>query len=122
MEGFATTQVLVGDQSLVVAVAETPAQRRQGLQGLEELSAGLDGMLFVFDVAREASFHMRTVGFDLDIWWFDEEGSLVGSTRMVACPDGRCVSYRSPGKIMWALETPAEDWTFVPGVNLVVSG
>jgi uncharacterized membrane protein (UPF0127 family) len=115
MEGFQTTDVVVGEQSLVVAVAETPAQRSQGLQGVSELPAGMDGMLFVFDVAREASFHMRTVGLDLDIWWFDEEGSLIGSTMMVTCPDGPCVSYPSPGEIMWALETPHHAYDFTPG-------
>jgi uncharacterized membrane protein (UPF0127 family) len=122
MEGFETTEVLVGDQSLVVAVADTPAQRSQGLQGMAELPDGMDGMLFVFEAAREASFHMRTVGLDLDIWWFDAEGSLVGSTRMVTCAEGPCVSYSSPGEIMWALETSAGAWAFEAGSRLVVSG
>jgi uncharacterized membrane protein (UPF0127 family) len=121
MEGFETTDVRVDDESLVVAVAETSAQRRQGLQGVSELPVGVDGMLFVFDVAREASFHMRTVGLDLDIWWFDANGSLLGSTLMVTCPDGRCVSYPSPGAIMWALETPSGAYGFSAGAKLETS-
>lgn len=118
MTGFGTADVTIGEESLAVAVAETTSQRRQGLQGVDDLPRGVDGMLFVFETPRTASFHMRTVTFDLDIWWFDAQGVLVGSTGMTTCLDGQCVSYRSPGEIMWALETPAGEWDFSPGSEL----
>lgn len=69
-------------------------------------------MLFVFDQPRTATFHMRTVGFPLDIWWFDEDGHLIGMTEMETCLEGGCELYPSPGEIMWALETPAGDYRF----------
>jgi uncharacterized membrane protein (UPF0127 family) len=107
--------VEVGDERLTVAVAETSPQRRQGLRGLDELPDGIDGMLFVYSDPRSASFNMRTVGLDLDIWWFDESAELMGSASMSTCLEGGCVSYRSPGEIGWALETAAGVFDFVPG-------
>lgn len=101
-----------------MAMAETSAQRSQGLQGVTELPGGLDGMLFVFDQPRTASFHMRTVGLDLDIWWFDPGGVVIGSTEMTTCIDEVCVDYPSPGEIGWALETPAGALDLVPGLAL----
>lgn len=120
--GFETTNVLVGEETLTVALADTSGQRSQGLQGVAELPRGVDGMLFVFEEARRASFHMRAVELDLDIWWFDERGALLGSTEMVTCLEGSCVSYPSPGEIMWALETSAGDYGFEVGVGLEFRG
>lgn len=115
IEGFETIDIVVGGESLTVAVADTPPLRSQGLQSLDELPEGLDGMLFVFELPQTASFHMRTVGLDLDIWWFDEEGSLLGSTEMVTCLDIECVTYPSPGRVKWALETRHASYTFTSG-------
>jgi len=120
MDGFEVIDIAVGDERVTVALAETAGQRSQGLQGLDELPGGVDGMLFVFEEARTASFHMRTVGFDLDIWWFDDGASLIGSTDMSTCLDGDCVSYPSPGQIKWALETPAGERGFAAGASLSV--
>lgn len=92
---------------MTVAVADTPAQRRLGLMRIESLPDGLDGMLFVFETARSASFHMRDTLMPLDIWWFDEGGRLVGSTEMEPCPAEPCESYPSLGEVAWALETPS---------------
>lgn len=118
LEGFATTDITVGGDHLTVAVADTSTLRSQGLQGVAELPRGLDGMLFVFDQPRAASFHMRTVGLDLDIWWFNEKGHLVDVTEMTTCLDTTCVTYPSPGEIEWALETPAGAFDFAAGQAL----
>jgi uncharacterized membrane protein (UPF0127 family) len=101
-----------------VAVADTGDEQSQGLQGEEALPSGIDGMLFVYDEPRVATFHMRTVGFPLDIWWFDADGELLGSAQMETCPDGECTSYGSPGPIMWAGETPRGDLALSPGTKL----
>lgn len=78
-------------------------------------------MLFVFDEVRSASFGMRDTLIPLDIWWFDEDGHLVGSAEMEPCASVTCPSYRSPGEVFWALETPAGKWDLGPGDNLSVS-
>jgi uncharacterized protein len=75
-------------------------------------------MLFVFDEPRSATFGMEDTLIPLDIWWFDDTGLLLGSTTMEPCEDQACPSYRSPGVIGWALETPAGEREFVVGAKL----
>ena len=99
-------------------MAETPQERRQGLMEVEELPEGLDGMLFVYDSPRSTTFTMLNTPMPLDIWWFDSSGVLVGSTVMEPCSAAPCTGYRSPGEIMWALETPQGRYEFGVGQTL----
>jgi len=77
-------------------------------------------MLFVFPVSSTLSFTMQDTLIPLDIWWFDEEMRLMGSTAMVPCRSEPCVSYRSPGDARWALETPAGELRFEVGDQLSI--
>lgn len=120
LAGFDTAGAEVGGETLTVAMAETPQQRSQGLRGVEELPEGLDGMLFVFEEARPATFGMRDTLVPLDIWWFDANGRLVGSTEMEPCPSEPCPNYGSPGEVAWVLETPAGVVELAPGDTLTV--
>jgi uncharacterized membrane protein (UPF0127 family) len=121
LEGFETTEIAVGDESLMVAVARTSSQRSQGLRGVEELPRRLDGMLFVFEETRTASFGMRDTFIPLDIWWFDSNGTLSGSTEMEPCVSSPCPTYPSPGEVAWALETPRGQWEFSPDAVLTMT-
>ena len=114
---FPVETVMVGETELEVAVASTPDQRSQGLRGVEELD-GYDGMVFVFEEVRSATFGMRDTLIPLDIWWFDPDGVLIGSTEMQPCEDLACITYSSPGEIGWALETPLGEWEFEMGAVL----
>lgn len=120
LEGFETAEIEVGEASLTVALAETSYQRSQGLRDIEDLPGGLDGMLFVFEETRTASFGMRDTSIPLDIWWFDSEGRLIDATEMEPCPYSPCPAYPSPGEVAWALETPLGQWEFVAGEVLMV--
>lgn len=115
--GFEVREIAVDDASLTVYVAETSQQRRQGLQEVEELRA-VDGMLFTWPDSTSASFNMENTYIPLDIWWFDADGVLVGSTTMQPCEDDDCLSYRSPGEVLWALETAAGVFEFAPGATI----
>jgi uncharacterized protein len=121
LEGFATTEIEVGDESLTVSVAQTSSERSQGLRGLEELPDGLDGMLFVFEESKIATFGMRETLIPLDIWWFDSDGSLIGSTEMDPCTSSSCPTYPSPGDVSWALETPLGQREFATGEVLTLT-
>jgi uncharacterized membrane protein (UPF0127 family) len=121
LEGFTQAVVTVGDEELTVLVADSPNERRQGLTGVEALPEGIDGMLFVFPNAAPASFHMLETLIPLDIWWFDAEGSLLGGTAMEPCPAKPCLTYRSPGAVRWALETPQGGYRFRAGEALSVN-
>lgn len=108
----------MGEETLTVALAETSDERVQGLSEIDSLPPGLDGMLFTWDAPVPTRFNMEDTMFDLDIWWFDSEGTLLGTTRMATCLDADCVSYASPGSVLWALETPADTFEFPPGSTL----
>ena len=121
LDGFETVEVEVGESGLTVAMAETSSQRSQGLRDVENLPDGLDGMLFVFEATRIASFGMRDTSIPLDIWWFDSEGRLIDSTEMEPCPRSACPTYSSPGEVAWALETPMGQWEFAAGEVLTLA-
>lgn len=120
LDEFVTADVDVGDETLTVKVAETSEQRRQGLRAIEALPAGIDGMLFVFGEPVSTTFGMRDTLMPLDIWWFDEEGRLLGSAEMEPCPAEPCTDYGSPGEVAWALETRQGELELVPGDTLTV--
>lgn len=88
------------------------------------MPAGVDGMLFVFETPRTATFGMRDTPMALDIWWFDQDGRLIGSAEMNPCPTGACTNHRSPPDVKWALETPAGTTDLGPGdvLDTAVSG
>lgn len=109
----------MGGQTFTVALAESDEQRSQGLQGVEALPSDLDGMLFVFEKTRTATFGMENTLIPLDIWWFDGDGILLGSTEMTPCQAAPCTPYRSPGEVAHALETPAGQHQFPLGSTLV---
>ena len=105
---------------MTVAVAETSTQRNQGLRDVISLPVGIDGMLFVFGEPRSATFGMRDTRMALDIWWFDQDGGLLGSARMEPCAADPCPGFRSPGEVAWALETPAGAVELAPGDRLEI--
>ncbi len=116
---FDIGSVSVDDTTLRVAIAASDEERAQGLRGVDTLPDGVDGMLFVFGEERPASFGMEDTIIPLDIWWFDGDGVLLGSTDLEPCPGPPCPVYASPGGVAWALETPAGSQQFEPGALLV---
>jgi uncharacterized membrane protein (UPF0127 family) len=106
---------------LQVWVADTPAERSEGLRDLSRLPAGIDGMLFVFPEPSIPTFVMDDTLIPLDVWFFDRLGSLIGVVEMQPCPDGGCPGHRAPGPVGWALETPAGAPDFAPGDLLLTS-
>jgi len=115
---FDEVEITVGEERLIVAVADTPPKRAGGLTEVDELPDWLDGMLFVYEEPQSTSFHMLNTPMALDVWWFDAEGLLIGTTSMKPCPVEPCLSYASPGSVMWVLETPVGDYEFTPGAQL----
>ena len=95
LDGFDTSTITIDEHELVVAVAETPSQRSQGLMGVTELG-GLDGMLFVFQADSSGGFWMKDTLIPLDIVWFLEDGTYAGRTSMQPCTTDECPTY-TPG-------------------------
>jgi len=116
-----TTELEVGEETLDVWVADEPEERRQGLRAVAALPDGIDGMLFVFPEPTTPNFIMSETLIPLEVWFFDPEGSLIGSYEMTPCPADPCPLYPAPGPVGWALETPLGARDFQPGDLLSTS-
>jgi hypothetical protein len=112
LEGFETSTITAGNREMVVAVADTPDRRSQGLMGVTDLG-GLDGMLFVFQVDSNGRFWMKNTLIPLDIAFFAVDGTFVDSMTMAPCSEDPCPTYRPNGSYRYALEAPAGDLAFV---------
>ena len=122
LDGFETSTITVDGRELIVAVAETPDQRSQGLMGVTDLG-GLDGMLFVFQADSEGGFWMKNTLIPLDIVFFTVDGGFVDALTMVPCVEDPCPTYRPDGSYRYALEALAGDLAFVtPTARLEFNG
>ena len=78
--------VVVGPRTFSCRIAHTPSEHRRGLQGATPLNPD-EGMLFVFDHPRAATFHMGAVSFPIDIMFV--EGDRVARVVRDAQPGSR---------------------------------
>jgi len=109
-----TARIVVDGEGLTVAVANTSAERSQGLRGATDLG-GLDGMLFIHDGVAPVSYTMEDTLIRLDIWFIDAGGKIVGTTEMEPCSADPCPSYPSPEPALWVLETELGRYDFANG-------
>lgn len=123
--GFETERIQLGEETLTVAIADTPQLRSRGLMGVEDFG-DVDGMLFVYELPSNGSFWMRDTLVPLDIAFFDQEGRLVQVLTMVPCPesfaDSECERYRPNGTYMSALERPAGTMLDLPADAVLIRG
>jgi uncharacterized membrane protein (UPF0127 family) len=104
--GWELTPVSVGQEILLVAVADDPDEMARGLMGVEDFG-DVDGMLFAFEEESFTGFWMKDSPVPLDIAFFDHEGILVDAFTMEPCEADPCPVYMASGPFAWALETPA---------------
>jgi len=104
--GFAVDRVLLGQQPLLVAVADTPELRSRGLMEVSDLG-DLDGMLFVFDAEVTVDFVMRNTLIPLEIAFFGDDGVEVDRLEMNPCREEPCPLYGAASGFRYALEMPA---------------
>jgi uncharacterized membrane protein (UPF0127 family) len=83
--------VQVGDRALLLAIADNPGLRRQGLKRVTDLGE-LDGMLFFWRHDGD-SFWMQDTLIPLDIVWFNEDGTYKDRASMVPCTEDPCPTY-----------------------------
>jgi len=96
--------VVLNGKRFTVELAETPDQQALGLMFRENLPDD-HGMLFPFPFAAKRSFWMKNTRIPLDIFYFDENLSLVSvSENTPPCRTQRCPSYPSSGPAKYVLE------------------
>ena len=104
-------------------LADTPAQRAQGLMNRTDL-AGYDGMLFRFDEDTTGSFYMKDTPLPLSIAWFDADGAFVSSADMEPCLERpSCPTFAAAAPYRFALEVPRGGLPALgigPGSRLIV--
>ena len=105
--------VVVGDVTFGVEVAQTPAERRQGLSGRDSLQP-MTGMLFVFESGRATSFWMKEMRLPLDFIWIGEECTVVDTEPNVPPPaegtaDAELPTYSSGVPAVYVFEVNAGD-------------
>ncbi|HUO45425.1 MAG TPA: DUF192 domain-containing protein [Acidimicrobiia bacterium] len=108
LEDWELITIEVDQTELLVAVADDPGERAQGLMGVEDLGS-VDGMLFVFPSDTTGFFWMKDTLIALDIAFFASDGLLVEVMTMEPCVSDPCPRYQAGVSYRWALETAAGD-------------
>lgn len=103
LAGLEPIVVALDDQSLLIALADTPELRRSGLMFVEDLG-DLDGMLFIFEEDTSGGFWMKNTLLPLDIAFFDVDGRFVDGFVMEPCKADPCPAYAPSGSYRYALE------------------
>jgi len=88
--------------AITVEVAETEAERAQGLMYRKKLPDG-KGMLFIFDRDQQLSFWMKNTVIPLSIAFISSNGRIVEIKNMQPLD---LSSVRSSRSVRYALETP----------------
>ncbi|MBI2099795.1 MAG: DUF192 domain-containing protein [Candidatus Vogelbacteria bacterium] len=79
--GFAS--VVIGDTTIKLELARTPAEQTQGLSDRTSLDERA-GMLFVFPADQIPAFWMKEMRFPIDIIWLNVDGQIVDITPNLA--------------------------------------
>ena len=91
------------DATLAVDLADDPQERREGLMGVEELSAD-QGMAFVWPGPVDSTFWMKDTLVPLSIAFVDESGHVIDVLDMQPCETDACPSYGIDEPFVLAIE------------------
>ncbi len=97
--------IIIGNTSLLVDVADTQDKRVKGLSGVAQLPVR-SGMLFVFDTPDLYGFWMKDMNFAIDIIWFNKYGEIIYFVQEVG-PDSYPETFLPPQDSLYVLEVSA---------------
>jgi uncharacterized membrane protein (UPF0127 family) len=116
---FDVQSVQVGDRTMLLAIADNPTLRSQGLKRVTDLE-DLDGMLF-FWRHDGASFGMKDTLIPLDIVWFNPDGSFKDRASMVPCTEDPCPKYAPDDfDFRFAIEAPPGTLDFIDESTVII--
>ena len=105
---FSQGSLTVGETTLALAVAHSPAERTTGLIGCRKLPEN-SGMYFPYDPPQRVDFWMKGMLMPIDIVWI-AQGKVVGMQEYAAPVEKTAVNptiYTSPVAIDGVLEVAA---------------
>lgn len=105
---FAKKTLKIGNQTLVVEIADTPEKSARGLMYRKSLPEGT-GMLFIFERAEPRAFWMKNTFIPLSIGYFNDEKELIDIQDMkpvISEMETQPPSYPSSAPAKYALEVP----------------
>ena len=92
--------------TLTVEIADTDAERHEGLSGRSSLPADT-GMVFVWDQPVETTFWMKDTLIPLSIAFVAEDGRILAIHEMDPCEADPCPTFGAPAPFSAAVEAPA---------------
>ena len=98
-----TLQLDAAEQTLPVYVADAPAERQQGLMGVEDLPDGT-GMLFAFPADHVGGFYMKDTLIPLSIAFVSADGEVLAVLDMDPCTADPCEIYNPQVAYRYAVE------------------
>jgi uncharacterized membrane protein (UPF0127 family) len=98
---FKTSQLRIGSHPLKVEVAESDAQRMQGLMFREKMAPD-DGMLFIFDEPAYHAMWMKNTLIPLSVAFIDANGVILNILDM---EPQTLDSHMAAGPAVYAIET-----------------
>jgi uncharacterized membrane protein (UPF0127 family) len=101
----ATTTVVINGQAFTMQIANTDAERTQGLSGDAPLAPN-SGMLFVFPQLGNYGFWMKDMNFPLDIIWVDDHFQVTHIEQSLATSTYPTIYYPDADSL-YVLEVPA---------------
>jgi len=103
--GYQMQTILIDNQRIKVAVANTPALQALGLGNRDGLTTD-EGMLFVFPTAKRYGFWMKDMHFSIDMIWITADDKIEYMAQNVA-PDTYPEDFVPPAPALYVLEVPA---------------
>jgi hypothetical protein len=100
--------------TLTVEIADTDAERHEGLSGRSSLPADT-GMVFVWDQPVETTFWMKDTLIPLSIAFVAEDGRILAIREMEPCEVDPCPTFGAPAPFSAAVEAPS-GWFDANGV------
>jgi uncharacterized membrane protein (UPF0127 family) len=100
----------------IVAYADTPETRAQGLMGRTSLPANA-GMMFAFDSPTDTTFWMKDTLIPLSIAFIAPDRTIVGIMDMQPCTADPCPTYAPDTAYITAIETN-QGWFADHGVKV----
>ncbi len=95
----------IGGVTINIMVANTDAERMQGLSGKDDLAEN-EGMLFVFDNEGYYGFWMKDMNFPIDMAWLDKNKKIIHVESNVS-PATYPQVFNPPAPSLYVLETSA---------------